>query len=140
MSCENIKMKSMLLQLCHLHKLMFTKNQYSFYKVNTTQTYNNQYKQTEYNSCKHSSRVQAITFQPRERMLAKLSTTWKLLLKLLGPEILLSSLKSIHSFLHSPSHLLLMHRHEHLLRKTTKKLHNSYNGRLPPPQYYFKYH
>ncbi|NP_077727.3 mimecan isoform 1 [Homo sapiens] len=53
-------------------------------------------------------------------MLAKISTTWKLFLKLLGPEILLSSLKSRHSFSHSPSHLGLMHRHEHLLRKTTK--------------------
>ncbi|XP_037652890.1 mimecan isoform X2 [Choloepus didactylus] len=54
-------------------------------------------------------------------MLAKISTTWKLLLKLLGPEILFSSLKSIHSLPHSPSHLGLMHKHEHLLRKTTKK-------------------
>ncbi|XP_069330116.1 mimecan isoform X1 [Eulemur rufifrons] len=53
-------------------------------------------------------------------MLAEISTTWKLLLKWLGPEILFSSLKSIHSFPHSPSHLGLMHRHEHLLRKTTK--------------------
>ncbi|KAF5912930.1 hypothetical protein HPG69_007923 [Diceros bicornis minor] len=53
-------------------------------------------------------------------MLAKISNTWKLLLKLLGPDILFSSLKSTHSFPHSPSHLGLMHRHEHLLRKTTK--------------------
>nr|XP_027806767.1 LOW QUALITY PROTEIN: mimecan [Marmota flaviventris] len=53
-------------------------------------------------------------------MLAKIFTTWKLLLKLLGPEILFSSLKSIHRFPHSPYHLGLMHRHEHLLRKTTK--------------------
>lgn len=38
--------------------------------------------------------------------------------KLLGPETLFSSLKQFHSFAHSLSHLGLMHRHEHLLRKT----------------------
>ncbi|XP_042638492.1 LOW QUALITY PROTEIN: mimecan [Orycteropus afer afer] len=58
-------------------------------------------------------------------MLAKIFTIWKLLLKLLGHKILFSSLKPIHSFPHSPSHLGLMHRHEHLLRKTTKKTFKS---------------
>lgn len=57
---------------------------------------------------KHSSLVQHTTFHPREGMLAKIITKWKVLLKLLGPEILFSSLKSFHSFSHSPSHLGLL--------------------------------
>lgn len=71
---------------------------------------------------KTNSQVQCTTFHPRERMLAKISTTWKVLLKLLVPEILFSSWKSIHSFLHSPCHWGLKHRHERLLRKTTKSI------------------
>lgn len=87
---------------------------------------------------KHSSLVQHTAFHPRERMLAKISITWKLFLKLLGPEILLSSLKSSHSFSHSPSHLGLMHRHEHLLRKTTKNFKTATTVGLLFI-YYFKY-